>query len=208
MWNWKNKFFHFIFFCKCSMYRFNLPLFRKPLFLCKTSPSLALNLAPHFDFFGEYCPYEIKDKHKNNFMKEMFHFFMFRRLPRIFVIDIYIGFEMLWLCHCCNYLVDYGAWAGPRRAHLPRRWFSGAGGPGYRGAVKFFRGARGRGIGAPGPKGRDIKFLRNSGPYVHWYMSYISGLLLIITLRFTCGEREICSTTKKSQNVEHDCRTM
>ena len=77
------------------MYRFNLPLFRKPLFLCQISPSLVLNLAPHFDFFGEYCPYEIKDRYKNNFMKEMFHFFMFRRLPRIFVVDIYIGFEML-----------------------------------------------------------------------------------------------------------------
>ena len=26
-------------------------------------------------------------------------------------------------------------------------------------------------------------------------------LLLIITLRFTCGERKICSTIKKSQNI-------
>ena len=27
-----------------------------------------------------------------------------------------------------------------------------------------------------------------------------TSLLLIITLRFTCAESEICSTTKKSQN--------
>ena len=28
-----------------------------------------------------------------------------------------------------------------------------------------------------------------------------TNLLLIIALRFTCGEREICSTIKKSQDI-------
>ena len=54
------------------------------------NPLSMANLPVHFfknfselltlTFFGEYCPYEIKDKHKNNFMREPY-FFMFRRLP-------------------------------------------------------------------------------------------------------------------------------
>ena len=34
-----------------------------------------------------------------------------------------------------------------------------------------------------------------------WDNSYIPCLLLIITLGFTCGERKICSTIKKCQNI-------
>ena len=32
-----------------------------------------------------------------------------------------------------------------------------------------------------------------------------TSLLLIITLRFTCGGRKICSTIRKSKYYEHDC---
>ena len=31
-----------------------------------------------------------------------------------------------------------------------------------------------------------------------------ASLLLIITLRFSCGERKICSTIKKSQNIMNE----
>ena len=34
-----------------------------------------------------------------------------------------------------------------------------------------------------------------------WGRSFIPFLLLIIILRFTCGERKNCSTIKKSQNI-------
>ena len=56
--------------------------------------------------------------------------------------------------------------------------------------------------------------LKNSSSY--WKFEFIGGssysqectvvyisLLLIITLPFTCGERKICSTIKKSQNIMH-----
>ena len=46
----------------------------------------------------------------------------------------------------------------------------------------------------------------NEIPYMQYYAetwgnSYITSLLLIITLRFTCGGRKIYSTIKKSQNI-------
>ena len=55
-------------------------------------PSFQTFLSP--SLWKIFCPYEIKDKHKNNFMREPY-FFMLRRLPknmtRIFVISIYIN---------------------------------------------------------------------------------------------------------------------
>ena len=50
------------------------------------------------------------------------------------------------------------------------------------------------------PKILSLKLFGNS-----WGNSHIPCLLLVIMLCFTCGERRIWSTIKKSQNYDHDC---
>ena len=59
------------------------------------------------------------------------------------------------------------------------------------------------GFGNPGDPGTGSHF--STMPIAHFRQLVMqlvyASLLLIITLRFTCGERKIFSTIKKSQNI-------